>query len=449
MLDRGLIWCLLAAIGGACMVHSRAPDKLVRRRERAIRCGYLCPRPPGHQRWLAVPEPQVDRVRLMSGALDVHDLYDHTSGTHHHDGWKAARDAKALLPPRSFAECERKRKAGNAAKHSGCPAQKRLVWADAVSSDSEADDPWGNGKDPWSMALHSPSLPSGSAGAQLELNPSEPSDGTTALDREDLSLDDAPSHPLEVSRSLWPDALPFEPSRHERGLPSPPAGGADWSGTAALLELVNAQNTTISFLVRQLENLCAAQATVHPPPATVAPSEPVPEQTFEPRVGDVDLRLATLEAQSTGLQRVLCELDDLINAVSKRCEASLGTVLTDCRDARADSLAAAELRMEHKGLELASRLESELHRWQGASRAALASATDRLLGRLEPTMLGIARSVINFSAIDCKDAVLQPQTDQQQQRQQQQQHIDLAKRVLEDAGLDDSDVDSMYSFADF
>jgi len=202
---------IVALLAGLVMPHTRNPDKVALRRERAIARGYVKPAPSGRVH-IEVPAACASPLKTMVKAAVLHRSLDQRTSVAHHHLAHAALAARPLLTEGQFKHAICLNKRAGAAKH------RISSWADPWDTDSgdaeddvplaacdgvaaaPASDPWFSGLDPWSRPRDDHlAARSGSLGT----SPSLPSGGA------DAALEDAPECGRETrSSSCTPPALP-------------------------------------------------------------------------------------------------------------------------------------------------------------------------------------------------------------------------------------------------
>lgn len=77
------------------MPHRHSEQKICERRKRALERGFLCPRPPAGQVWVAVPAPLAEPVRTMTKSMATHAEHQEIIQQSHHYARYAALAAHA------------------------------------------------------------------------------------------------------------------------------------------------------------------------------------------------------------------------------------------------------------------------------------------------------------------------------------------------------------------
>ena len=123
-----MLYCLLVlladlslaafCVAGFLMPHVRSPASRLARHERAVRRGYLAPRPVG-SRHILVEDAIAPRVKLVASSLTLHRAHCLAVGRGVHSANVAAAAAKGLgaINQEEYNAARSAHRAANAAKH--------------------------------------------------------------------------------------------------------------------------------------------------------------------------------------------------------------------------------------------------------------------------------------------------------------------------------------------
>ena len=131
-----LLACLWAALAG--MPHLHSPAARLRRRERAVRRGYLAPGAGHDCKFVAVAAAVAPRIRQMARSVELHLAHEQLAGRTFHYARTATGAVAERLSPDEARAAFRAHSLANQAKHSTGPAKRSsgLAWADVSDSAS-------------------------------------------------------------------------------------------------------------------------------------------------------------------------------------------------------------------------------------------------------------------------------------------------------------------------